>query len=67
MRTMQYRAVAIRLGRDPEEYKAERVKAISVGRAGVPRDVANVIAFLASEEAGFVSGQVIYVAGGPRG
>jgi 3-oxoacyl-[acyl-carrier protein] reductase len=61
------RAVAIRLGRDPEEYKAERAKAIPVGRVGVPRDVANVIAFLASDDASFVSGQVIYVAGGPRG
>jgi 3-oxoacyl-[acyl-carrier protein] reductase len=61
------RAVAIRLGRDPEEFKAERARAIPVGRVGVPRDVANVIAFLASEDASFVSGQVIYVAGGPRG
>ncbi|HTV45043.1 MAG TPA: 3-oxoacyl-ACP reductase FabG [Stellaceae bacterium] len=61
------RAVAIRLGRDIEEYKAERAKAIPVGRVGVPRDVANVIAFLASDDASFVSGQVIYVAGGPRG
>jgi 3-oxoacyl-[acyl-carrier protein] reductase len=33
----------------------------------VPRDIANVIAFLCSEDASFVSGQVIYVAGGPRG
>ncbi|MGH7047630.1 MAG: 3-oxoacyl-ACP reductase FabG [Stellaceae bacterium] len=61
------RAVAIRLGRDIEEYQAERAKAIPVGRVGVPRDVANVIAFLASDDASFVSGQVIYVAGGPRG
>jgi 3-oxoacyl-[acyl-carrier protein] reductase len=61
------RAVAIRLGQDPEQYKAERAKAIPVGRVGLPRDVANVIAFLASEDASFVSGQVIYVAGGPRG
>jgi len=61
------RAVAIRLGRDPEEYMAEAVKRIPAGRVGVPRDVANVIAFLASEDASFVSGQVIYVAGGPRG
>jgi 3-oxoacyl-[acyl-carrier protein] reductase len=64
--TEMTRATAIRLGRDPEEWKAERAKAIPVGRAGVPRDIANVIAFLASEEASFVSGQVIYVAGGPR-
>ena len=65
--TEMTRATAIRIGRDPEEYKAERAKQIPVGRAGVPRDIANVIAFLASEEASFVSGQVIYVAGGPRG
>jgi 3-oxoacyl-[acyl-carrier protein] reductase len=36
-----------------------------VRRVGQPEDVANVISFLASEGAGFVSGQVIYVAGGP--
>jgi 3-oxoacyl-[acyl-carrier protein] reductase len=61
------RAVAIRLGLDPEQFKADAAKRIPVGRVGVPRDVANVIAFLASEDAAFVSGQVIYVAGGPRG
>jgi 3-oxoacyl-[acyl-carrier protein] reductase len=41
-------------------------KTIPVRRVGQPRDVANVICFLASEEASYVSGQVIYVAGGPR-
>jgi 3-oxoacyl-[acyl-carrier protein] reductase len=40
---------------------------IPVRRVGRPEDVAAVVNFLASEEAGFVSGQVIYVAGGPRG
>jgi glucose 1-dehydrogenase/3-oxoacyl-[acyl-carrier protein] reductase len=35
-----------------------------MGRAGVPRDVASVVAFLASEEAGYVTGQSIFVDGG---
>ncbi|MBV8889384.1 MAG: SDR family oxidoreductase [Alphaproteobacteria bacterium] len=61
------RQTAIRLGRDPEEWKEERAREIPVRRAGVPRDVANLIAFLASDEASFISGQVIYIAGGPRG
>jgi 3-oxoacyl-[acyl-carrier protein] reductase len=60
------RATAIRLGRDPEEWKEERAREIPVRRAGVPRDVANLIAFLCSDEASFISGQVIYIAGGPR-
>jgi len=33
---------------------------------GLPEDVAAAISFLASEEAGYVSGQIIYVAGGPK-
>jgi 3-oxoacyl-[acyl-carrier protein] reductase len=65
--TEMTRAVAIRLGRDPEEWKEERAREIPVRRAGVPRDIANLIAFLCSEEASFISGQVITVAGGPRG
>jgi 3-oxoacyl-[acyl-carrier protein] reductase len=40
---------------------------IPVRRVGRPEDVAAVVEFLVSEDAGFVSGQVIYVAGGPRG
>ena len=65
--TEMTRAVAIRLGRDPEEWKEEVVRQIPVRRAGVPRDIANLIAFLCSDEASFISGQVITVAGGPRG
>jgi 3-oxoacyl-[acyl-carrier protein] reductase len=65
--TEMTRATAIRLGRDPEDWKNEMAELIPVRRAGVPRDIANVIAFLCSDEASFVSGQVIYVAGGPRG
>ena len=40
---------------------------ISMGRAGVPRDVARVVAFLVSEEAGYVTGQSIFVDGGWAG
>ncbi|HTT78939.1 MAG TPA: 3-oxoacyl-ACP reductase FabG [Stellaceae bacterium] len=65
--TEMTRQTAIRIGRDPEEWKAEVAQQIPVRRAGVPRDIANVIAFLCSDDASFVSGQVIYVAGGPRG
>ena len=44
-----------------ETYK----KQISVGRVGEPADVAHTVSYLVSDGAGFVSGQVIYVAGGP--
>jgi 3-oxoacyl-[acyl-carrier protein] reductase len=60
------RATAARIGRDWDEYVAERAAGIPVNRAGVPEDIANTVSFLVSEGAGFVSGQVIYVAGGPR-
>jgi 3-oxoacyl-[acyl-carrier protein] reductase len=61
------RSVAARLGRDLREWQEEMRQQIPVRRLGVPRDIANVIAFLCSDEASFVSGQVIYVAGGPSG
>ena len=43
-----------------------RVFCVPVRRAGQPEDIAHTVSFLVSEGAGFVSGQVIYVAGGPR-
>ncbi|NKQ56168.1 3-oxoacyl-ACP reductase FabG [Amycolatopsis sp. K13G38] len=61
------RATARRLGRDWEDYVAERAAQIPVRRAGTPEDVASVAGFLCSPDAGFVSGQVVYVAGGPKG
>lgn len=57
---------ARRLGYEPDAYKAERAKNIAVGRVGTPRDVANVIGFLSSDDAAFVNGQIIYVSGGPE-
>jgi len=49
-----------------EEFLAGAAEHIPVRRVGQPEDVANMISFLASEAAGYVSGQVIYVAGGPE-
>jgi 3-oxoacyl-[acyl-carrier protein] reductase len=65
--TEMTQSVAARLGRDLAEWQEEMRQQIPVRRLGAPRDIANVIAFLCSEEASFVSGQVIYVAGGPHG
>ncbi|MBA2392673.1 MAG: beta-ketoacyl-ACP reductase [Ktedonobacteraceae bacterium] len=64
--TEMTRATSRRQGHDPQQVIEMAAKSIPVRRVGQPRDVANVICFLASEEAGFVSGQIIYVAGGPR-
>jgi len=63
--TEMTRETARRQGLDPLEVQAEASKRIPVRRVGQPRDVANVICFLCSDEAGFVSGQIIYVSGGP--
>jgi len=64
--TEMTRSTARRQGLDPDAVIEQASKTIPVRRVGQPRDIANVIAFLASEDAGFLSGQVIYVAGGPR-
>ncbi|MGY1737066.1 3-oxoacyl-ACP reductase FabG [Geodermatophilus sp. SYSU D00684] len=66
IQTEMTRATAERIGRNWEEYVAERAAAIPVARAGVPEDIAHTVSFFVSEGAGFVSGQVVYVAGGPR-
>ena len=58
-------ATAARVGMGFEDFQAAAATQIPVRRVGQPDDVAHVISFLCSEGAGFVSGQVIYVAGGP--
>ena len=65
--TRMTHATAERIGTPWEEYAAQRSAEIPLRRVGQPRDVANVIAFLVSDAASYVSGQTIYVAGGPRG
>jgi 3-oxoacyl-[acyl-carrier protein] reductase len=58
-------ATAARMKMDFEVFQKEAAARIPVRRVGHPQDVANLISFLVSDGAGFVSGQVIYVAGGP--
>ena len=64
--TEMTRATAERLGIPFDEYVRQRAANIPVGRAGQPEDIAHVVSFLVSDDAGYVSGQVIYAAGGPR-
>jgi 3-oxoacyl-[acyl-carrier protein] reductase len=58
-------ATAARLGVSFEDFKEHRAKEIPVARVGEPDDIAAVISFFAREDAGFVSGQILYAAGGP--
>ena len=51
-------------GNYSEERKIERGKSVPMLRVGEPRDIADVISFLCSDDARYVSGQVIYVDGG---
>jgi 3-oxoacyl-[acyl-carrier protein] reductase len=59
-------ATAARVGVEFEEFKKAAAAQIPVARTGKPEDIAAAASFFCSEEAGFVSGQVLYVAGGPR-
>jgi 3-oxoacyl-[acyl-carrier protein] reductase len=52
------------VGFAPGTIMQDRVARIPAGRAGVPDDVAAVVAFLASDGAGYVNGQSINVCGG---
>lgn len=59
------RATAARMGIEFEVFRDSLVSGIPVGRSGTPDDVAAAVGFLVRPDAGFVSGQVLYVAGGP--
>ena len=60
------RQTAERMGITFEQFLEGAAKEIPVARVGQPDDIAATASFLVREEAGFVSGQVIYVAGGPK-
>lgn len=59
-------ATAERIGVAFDDFIKMAASQIPVGRVGQPEDIANTVSFLVSDGAGFVSGQVIYVAGGPK-
>jgi len=63
--TRMTRATAERLGVDFDAFKTGAASQIPLRRVGQPEDVAGTITYLCSDEASFVSGQVIYVRGGP--
>ncbi len=66
IQTEMTRATAERMGVPFEAFVEAAAKEIPVRRVGQPEDIANLVSFLVSEGAGFVSGQVVYAAGGPR-
>lgn len=65
IQTDMTKATAERIGVPFDDFIKHSASQIPVQRVGQPEDIAATISFLCSEEAGFVSGQVIYVAGGP--
>jgi 3-oxoacyl-[acyl-carrier protein] reductase len=63
--TAMTRQTAERIGLEFEEFQKLAAEQTALKRIGEPEDIAGVIAFLCSDDASFVSGQVIYVRGGP--
>jgi 3-oxoacyl-[acyl-carrier protein] reductase len=57
---------AARMGISFEDLKSHAAQSIPVARVGQPEDIAAMASFFARDDASFVSGQVVYVAGGPR-
>jgi 3-oxoacyl-[acyl-carrier protein] reductase len=63
--TEMTKEAAERVGITMEDMKERFAKNIPLRRFGRVEDVANVVAFLCSDEASYISGETIYVAGGP--
>jgi 3-oxoacyl-[acyl-carrier protein] reductase len=59
-------ATAQRVGYQPEQFQQLAADQTPLRRVGQPSEVASVIAFLASDEASYVSGQTLYINGGAR-
>jgi 3-oxoacyl-[acyl-carrier protein] reductase len=63
--TEMTKEAAERVGMSMEEMKERFAKNIPLRRFGRVEDIANVVAFLVSDDASYISGETIYVAGGP--
>jgi 3-oxoacyl-[acyl-carrier protein] reductase len=63
--TAMTRQTAERIGVEFEDFQKHAAEQTPLKRIGEPDDIAGVIAFLCSEDASYVSGQVIYIRGGP--
>jgi 3-oxoacyl-[acyl-carrier protein] reductase len=66
IQTEMTKATADRLGVGFDDFIQFNASQIPVARVGQPEDIAHLVSFFVSEGAGFVSGQVVYAAGGPR-
>jgi 3-oxoacyl-[acyl-carrier protein] reductase len=63
--TRMTKSTAERMGVDFDAFKVGAAAQIPLRRVGQPEDIASVIAFLCGDESSYVSGQTIYVRGGP--
>jgi 3-oxoacyl-[acyl-carrier protein] reductase len=59
--------VAERVGVSFEEMQERVKREVPLGRVGEPADIAHAVAFFVDERSSYVTGQILYVAGGPRG
>jgi 3-oxoacyl-[acyl-carrier protein] reductase len=66
IQTEMTKATAERMGIPFEDFVTGAAAQIPVARVGQPEDIAHLVSFFVSEGAGFVSGQVVYAAGGPK-
>jgi 3-oxoacyl-[acyl-carrier protein] reductase len=66
IQTEMTKATAERMGIPFDDFIKAAASQIPVARVGQPEDIANLVSFFVSDGAGFVSGQVVYAAGGPK-
>jgi 3-oxoacyl-[acyl-carrier protein] reductase len=59
-------ATARRMGVEPEQFREAVAAMVPLRRIGLPTDIAGVVSFLVSDDASYITGQTLYVDGGPR-